>query len=134
MTPFRTHNHLCSWTEVCPGNNESAGKRKSGTTGHGNCWLEATLVQVAWSASRKKNRYFRAQYRRLAGRRGKKRAIVAVAHSILTDTYYILKHGAAYRELGVDYFDRMQRDRIRLYHVKRLQALGYNVTLAKAAA
>lgn len=133
MDPFPTDAHLCSWAKICPGNNESAGKRKSGKIGHGNKWLQSTLTQVAWAASRKKNSYFRAQYRRLAGRRGKKRAIVAVAHSILTDTYHILKYKVAYIELGEDYFDRLQRDRIRRYHVKRLEDLGYLVKVADAA-
>jgi len=134
MTVFPTDAHLCSWAKVCPGNNESAGKRRSGTTGHGNRWLEATLVQVAWAASRKKRSYFQAQYRRLAGRRGKKRAIVAVAHSILTDTYHILKEGVSYRELGGDHFDRLHHDRIRRYHVRRLQDLGYPVALGERKA
>jgi transposase len=129
MTPFRTAAHLNSWAKVCPGNNESAGKRKSGATGHGNRWLQATLVQVAWAASRKKNSYFQAQFRRLSGRRGKKRAIVAVAHSILTDTYCILKRGIAYKDLGADHFDRLQRDRIRRYHIRRLGDLGYKVSI-----
>jgi transposase len=134
MSQFRTDAHLCSWAKVCPGNNESAGKRKSGATGSGNRWLLGTLVQVAWAASHKKGSYFQAQYRRLAGRRGKKRALVAVAHSILTDTYHILKKGVSYRELGADHFDRMQHDRIRQYHVKRLQTLGYKVQLEETAA
>jgi len=129
MTQFRTDAHLCSWAKICPGNNESAGKRKSGTTGKANRWLRSTLVQVAWAASHKKNSYFQAQYRRLAGRRGKKRAIVAVAHSILTDTYYILKLGTSYKDLGADHFDRLQRDRIRRYHVRRLGDLGYKVSI-----
>jgi transposase len=134
MNQFPTDAHLCSWAKVCPGNNESAGKRKSGTTGHGNRWLQSTLVQVAWAASRKKQSYFQAQFRRLSGRRGKKRAIVAVAHSILTDTYHILMAGASYRELGGDHFDRLHHDRIRRYHVKRLQDLGYPVVLGERQA
>jgi transposase len=129
MNPFPTDDHLCSWAKICPGNNESAGKRKSGAAGHGNRWLRATLVQVAWAASHKKNSYFQAQYRRLAGRRGKKKAIVAVAHSILTVTYYILKLERSYKDLGGDYFDRISRDRIRRYHTKRLESLGYEVLL-----
>jgi transposase len=133
LDTFPSHAHLCSWAKVCPGNNESAGKHKSGATGHGNRWLEAMLVQVAWAASHKKGSYFQAQYHRLAGKRGKKRAIVAVAHSILTDTYYILKHGRTYKDLGADYFDRLSRDKIRRYHVKRLQDLGYKVDLAEQA-
>jgi transposase len=130
MTPFPSDAHLCSWAKVCSGNNESAGKRKSGKTGHGNRWLKATLVQVALAASHKKNSYFRAQYRRLSGRCGKKRANIAVAHSILTATYHILR-GATYRELGGDYFDRIRHDRIRRYHVRRLQELGYPVVLGE---
>jgi transposase len=129
MNPFPTDDHLCSWAKICPGNNESAGKRKSGTTGHGNRWLRAILVQVAWAATHKKNSYFQAQYRRLAGRRGKKKAIVAVAHSILTVTYHILKYERCYKDLGGDYFDRISRDRIRRYHIKRLESLGYDVSL-----
>jgi transposase len=134
MNPFLTDAHLCSWAKICPGNNESAGKRKSGASGHGNRWLRAILVQVAWAASHKKGSYFQAQYRRLAGRRGKKRAIVAVAHSILTITYYILKEQRTYKDLGGDHFDRISRDRICRYHVKRLQDLGYNVELAERPA
>ena len=134
MAVFPTDAHLCSWAKICPGNNESAGKRKSGASGHGNRWLRAILVQVAWAASHKKGSYFQAQYRRLAGRRGKKRAIVAVAHSILTVTYFILKEQRTYKDLGGDHFDRISRDRIRRYHVKRLQDLGYNVELAERSA
>jgi transposase len=134
MNQFPTDDHLCSWAKICPGNNESAGKRKSGNTGHGNRWLRAILVQVAWAASHKKNSYFQAQYRRLAGRRGKKKSIVAVAHSILTVTYYILKLGRSYKDLGGDYFDRLSRDKIRRYHVKRLQDLGYKVDITEETA
>lgn len=134
MNVFRTHAHLNSWAKVCPGNNESAGKRKSGATGHGNPWLRTALTQVAWAATHAKASYFQAQYHRLAGRRGKKRALVAVGHSILTDTYHILKTGKPYRELGAQYFDRLERDRIRRYHVKRLQNLGYRVELIEEPA
>jgi transposase len=134
MSPFRTDAHLSSWAKICPGNNESAGKRKSGATGHGNSWLRAILVQVAWAASHKKGSYFQAQYRRLAGRCGKKKAIVAVAHSILVVTYHILKYGRSYKDLGGDHFDRIARDRIRRYHIKRLESLGYNVRLTEKEA
>jgi transposase len=134
MTVFRTDAHLCSWAKICPGNNESAGKRKSGATGHGNRWLRTILVQVAWAASHKKGSYFQAQYRRLAGRRGKKKAIVAVAHSILTVTYYVLKFERSYKDLGVDHFDRIARDRMRRYHIKRLESLGYKVELTEKEA
>jgi transposase len=131
MSVFPSDAHLSSWTKICPGNHESAGKRRSGKTGHGNKWLQSTLVQIAWAASRKKQSYFQAQYRRLAPRRGNKRAIVAVAHSILTDIYHMLKEDTSYRELGGDHFDRLQHDRIRQYHVKRLQQLGYPVSLGE---
>jgi hypothetical protein len=92
------------------------------------------LVQVAWAASHKKDSYFRAQYRRLSGRRGKKKAIVAVAHSILATVYYILKHERSYVDLGADHFDRISRDRIRRYHIKRLESLGYKVELTEEIA
>jgi transposase len=134
MNPFPSDSHLCSWAKICPGNNESAGKRKSGATGHGNRWLRAILVQVAWAASHKKNSYFQAQYRRLAGRRGKKKAIVAVAHSILTITYFVLKLERSYKDLGGDYFDRVSRDRVRKYHIKRLESLGFDVQLTEKKA
>jgi len=134
MNPFPSDSHLCSWAKICPGNNESAGKRKSGATGHGNRWLRAILVQVAWAASHKKNSYFQAQYRRLAGRRGKKKAIVAVAHSILTVTYFVLKLERSYKDLGGDYFDQISRERVRKYHIKRLEGLGYEVNLTEKEA
>lgn len=129
MTRFPNSAHLCSWSKICPGNNESAGKRRSGHTGKGNPWLRAALTQVAWAASHTKNSYFRAQYYRLAGRRGKKRALIAVAHSILTAAYHTIKNGKPYRDLGGNYFDRLGHDRLRRYHVKRLETLGYKVEL-----
>jgi transposase len=131
MTPFPTAAHLCSWAKICPGNNESAGKHKSGTTGHGDRWLRSIMVQVAWAASHTKHSYFRSQYRRLAGRRGKKRAIVAVAHSLLSVAYCMLKFETTYNDLGPDHFDRIARVRIRRYHVKRLENLGYKVELTE---
>jgi transposase len=134
MTRFPSHAHLCSWAKICPGNHESAGKRKSGRIGKGNPWLRTTLTQVAWAASRNKKSYFRAQYFRLAGRRGKKRALIAVAHSILTATYFMLKYQRPYRELGADYFDRLGHERLRRYHVKRLETLGYKVELTEKPA
>src|SRR5205085_4352104 len=98
----------CSWVGLSPGNHESAGKRKSGRTTKGNQWLRATLVQVAWAASHAKDTYLAAQYRRLAGRRGKQRALVAVAHSLLVIIYHLLKKPAAtYRELGPAYLDQL---------------------------
>jgi transposase len=106
---FRTAAHLASWAKVCPGNNESAGKRKTGKTGHGNPWLRDTLVEAAWGATRTKDTYLAAQYHRLAARRGAKRAIMAVAHSILIIVYSLLRNGGEYRELGSNYFDERNR-------------------------
>jgi transposase len=132
MGQFPSAAHLASWAGICPGNHESAGKRKSGKTRKGSRWLRQTLVQAAWAASRTKDSYFRAQYRRLVGRRGKKRALVAVAHSLLVVIYHVLKTRSPYADLGADYFDRLDSKRLTRYHVKRLQALGYQVTLAEA--
>lgn len=134
MTPFPTHAHLCSWAKICPGSNESAGKRRSGVTGHGNPWLKTTLTQAAWAASRAKGTYYQAQFRRLAARRGKKRALVAVGHSILTAVYCILKFQIKYRELGGDYFDRINHAGVLRYHRKRLEMLGYKVELVRQGA
>ncbi len=134
MTPFPTADHLCSWAKVCSGNNESAGKRKSGSTGNGNRWLVSTLVQVSWAATRTKGSYFGAQYRRLAARRGKKKALIAVAHSILTVAFYMIKTAKPFCDLGADYFEHLHADRIRRYHVKRLEQLGYSVRLSNRAA
>jgi transposase len=134
MKSFPSAEDLCSWAKICSGNNETGGKRKSSTTGHGDRWLKTMLVQVAWAASHTKESYFQAQYRRFAGRRKKKQAIVAVAHSILATAYYILKYDRKYKDLGADHFDRIARDKIRRYHVKRLQDLGYKVELTEEKA
>jgi len=135
MEQFPTAGHLCSWVGLCPGNNESAGKRKSGRTTKGNQWLRATLVQVAWAASHAKDTYLAAQYRRLAGRRGKKRALVAVAHTILVILYHLLKKpDATYRDLGPAYLDQLQSKQLTNHLVRRLERLGHKVTLALADA
>jgi type II secretory pathway component PulL len=117
---------------VCPGNNESAGKHKSGRTTQGNRWLRTALVQSAWAATRKKDSYFQAQYRRLAGRRGKKRALFAVAHSLLTVIYHMLTRGSSFNDLGGDYFDKLNAKRLLPHLVKRIRDLGYQVTLEAA--
>jgi transposase len=129
MGRFSTDQHLASWAAMCPGNHESAGKRHSGHTNHGNRWLRATLTQAAWAASHSKNTYLSAQYRRLAGRRGKKRAIIALGHTMLVMIYHILRDGVDYKELGRDYLDKLQSRRLTHYLVKRLESLGHEVTL-----
>jgi transposase len=129
MEVFPTAGHLASWTGMCSGQRESAGKRQSGRTRKGNQWLRTTLVQVAWAASRTKHTYLSAQYRRLASRRGKKRALVAVGHTILVIIYHLLREGTTYAELGADYFDRLDTDRITRTLVRRLERLGHEVVL-----
>lgn len=132
MTRFPTSSHISSWAKICPGNNESGGKRKSGRSGRGNPWLKAALVQAAWAAVAKKDTYFRAQYYRLASRRGSKRAILAVAHSILVTIYYMLRDGTSYRELGGNYFDERRRQATIRRAAQRIERLGYKVTLEAA--
>jgi transposase len=129
MDVFPTADHLASWTGMCPGQRESAGKRQSGRTRKGNQWLRTTLVQVAWAASHTKHSYLSAQYRRLAGRRGKKRALVAVGHTILVMIYHVLRRGTTYEELGGDYFDHLDTDRLTRTLVRRLERLGHEVVL-----
>jgi transposase len=129
MDQFPTAGHLASWTGMSSGNHESAGKRKSGRTTKGNRWLRATLVQVAWAASHTKDSYLGAQYRRLAARRGKKRALVALGHTILVIIYQLLKKQTTYRELGPDYFERLDSNRLTQSLVRRLERLGHKVTL-----
>jgi len=132
MSPFPTAAHLASWAGLCPGNNESAGKRTSGKTTKGNRWLRRCLSQAAWAASHTKDTYLSAQYRQIAKRRGKKRAIIAVAHTILVSVYYMLKHQLPYEELGSDHFNSLHPDRLKRYYVSRLRKLGYDVTLDNA--
>jgi transposase len=128
-TPFPTHKHLCSWAGVCPGNNESAGKRKSGKTPKGNRWVRGALGEAAWAASHKKDTYLAAQFRRLAPRRGKKRAIVAVGHSQLVAIYYMLQRQTPYADLGAAHFERLDPDRLIRYHLTKLEALGRHLKL-----
>jgi len=129
MRPFPTHRHLSAWAGMCPGNEESAGKRRKRRITPGNRWLKRTLVQAAWAASHTKNSYLASQYRRLVGRRGKKRALIAVGHSILVILYYLLKEGRQYADLGTDFFDRLEPQRLTRYCVNRLQKLGHKVVL-----
>jgi len=129
MEQFPTAGHLASWAGMSPGNNESAGKRRSGHTTPGNRWLRQMLVQAAWAASRTKGTYLAAQYRRLVKRRGAKRALVAVGHTLLVMIYQVLKKGTVYAELGADFLERLEPERLTRQLVKRLEALGHKVTL-----
>jgi transposase len=131
---FPTAAHLASWAGLCPGQHESAGKRASGRTRKGNPWLRAALVEVAWAAAHTKATYLRARYHRLAARRGAKRALVAVAHTLLVIAYHVLTSGEVYRELGADFFDRRNHEALARRLVKRLTTLGYTVTLEPQAA
>jgi transposase len=134
LAPFASAAQLASWAGMCPGNDESAGKRKSGKTTKGDRWLREVLVQSAWPASRAKGTYLSAQFRRLSGRRGKKRAAVAVGHTLLVVVFHLLKGRTTYQELGADYFDRLDQDRVTRGLVRRLEGLGLKVTLKPAAA
>lgn len=125
MDRFPSSAHLCSWAGMAPGNNESAGKKKSGRTRKGNKSLRATLVQAANAAGRSKNSYLSAQYHRISGRRGKKRAAVAVGHTILAIAYHILKTGQPYKELGRDFLENRNKNTVVNRTVKRLEELGY---------
>lgn len=130
MSRFPSHKHFASWAGRCPGNHESAGKRKTGKTPAANRHLDAVLTEMAHAAVRSKNSYFKAQYHRLAGRRGKKRAIGAVKHSLLVTIYFMLRDHKPYKDLGADYFDNLNpQQRIR-YHVRRLQKLGQAVEVS----
>jgi transposase len=133
MSRFPSAKHFASWAKVCPGNNESAGKRKTGRTGHGNPWLRSALVEAARAAARTRDTYLSAQYHRIAARRGAKRAAVAVAHTILIIAYHILKNGTQYQEMGATYFDERDKEALVRRVTKRLTALGYEVVLNKAA-
>ena len=129
MSRFPSDDHLASWAAMCPGNRMSAGKRHSGRTKHGNRWLRAALCQSAWAASHSSQTYLAAQFRRLAGRRGKKRAIIAVGHTMLVMMYHMLRDGVNYKELGHDFLDKLHPHRLAHYLVKRLEALGNIVTI-----
>lgn len=132
MTRFATAGHLVSWAGLCPRLDESAGKRLSTRTRPSNPWLKTTLVQAAWAASRKKDGYLRAQFLRLKSRRGPKKAILAVAASMLTAAYHMLKHDVDYRDLGADHFDRRDKAKLAQRLIQRLHALGFAVE-ARAA-
>ncbi len=129
MSQFPDEHHLSSWAGISPGNEESAGKRLRNRTTRKNRWLRRAIIEAAWAAGRTKNSYLGAQYRRLAARRGKKRALIAVGHSLLVIFYHMLKYDVEYQDLGVDYFDERDPEHLRHYLVKRLERLGYQVSL-----
>ncbi len=129
MGRFRSAAHLASWARMCPGNNESAGKKFSGKTGQGNRWLRSVLVQTAWAAIKVKDSHLAGVYGRLAGRRGAKRAIFAVAHRILVATYYMLREHVPYQEPGAAPADEQRKARVLARMVKRIEKFGYTARL-----
>lgn len=130
MSRFPTDSHLSSWSGLCPGNNESAGKRKSGKTRKGNALLRSTLVVCAHSAVKHKQSYFSAQFQRISAHRGKKRAYVAVAHSMLIAIYHILKDGVPFHDLGSDYYNQFNKERKINSYLKKLKALGWEAPVS----
>jgi transposase len=133
MTRFPTAAHLCSWGAMCPGLNESAGKRRTGKTREGNRYLRGALIESALATTRAKGTALQARYLRVRRHRGHKKAIVAVGHQILEIAFYIMRDGTTYQELGADYFARRDQERTIRRSVKQLEALGYHVTIEKAA-
>lgn len=130
MSRFPSAKHLASWAGVCPGNKQSGGKRLSGKTTKGNARLRAALAEVVWSISHMKGNYLSAQYHRLARRLGKPKAVMAVAHSVLVIVYHVLRDNKPYSDLGTDYFDSLDKERLARQSIRRLEALGYDVTVA----
>lgn len=129
MSQFATANHLTAWAGLAPGNDQSGSKRRKAKTREGNRTLRAIMVQIAWAATRKKGSYAQALYRRLAGRRGKKRAIIAVARTLLASFWYMLSRGEPYKDLGSAYFDKRRKDVKVNVLTKQLKKLGYAVQL-----
>jgi transposase len=129
VTPFPSAGHLASWAGLCPGNHESAGKRRTGRMRKGNAWLRTGLIQAAWAASRTKDTYLAAHFKRVAARRGRKRAAAALAHTLLGIVYHVLARRQPYAELGGDYLDRLDPKRLANRLVQRLQRLGVKVTI-----
>jgi len=135
MSRFPSAKHLASWAGMCPGHHESAGKRRSGKTRKGSPWLRATLIEAGWAASHTKETYLAAQHRNIARHRGKKRANLAVGHSILTIVYHLLSDPEArYADLGPAYFEQRCRDRLAQSLIRRLASLGVNVVVETSAA
>lgn len=134
MNRFPTAGHLTSWATVCPGQNESAGKRRSGRTRHGNRYLKTALIEAALAAHRARGTALQARYLRIRRHRGHARAVVAVARQILEIAYYVMRDDVTYTELGATYFEQRDRERAKLRHVRQLQSLGYQVTLVEPSA
>ena len=132
MSTFPSAGHLLSWAGLCPRLDESAGKRRSTRTRQGAPWLKTTLVQTAWAAARKKDSYFHAQFLRLKSRRGPKKAILAVAASMLTDAYYMLRNGVEFHDLGDQYFVQRDKERLTKRLLQRLHELGVEVEVKAA--
>lgn len=134
MSRFPTQRQLISWAGLCPKNDESAGKRRSSRMRKGAPWLKTTLIQCAWAAARKKGSYLQAQFQRLRARRGAKKAIGAVAASMLTAAYHMLKDGTLYHDLGADHFDHRAKGAATKRLIAKLESLGYHVQITPSAA
>jgi transposase len=132
MSKFPSPQQFCRWATVAPGNNQSAGKQRSGKTGKGNRWLRGYLTQCAWAATHDKSSYYSAQYRRLI-HRGKQRALIAVAHSMLAAIWHLLRRNCEYQELGADYFEKQNLEGLKKNYLRKLERLGFKVTLEPAA-
>jgi transposase len=133
MSRFASSRHLASWAGLCPGNNESAGKRRSGKSHRGSRWIKGVMTEIAWAATRTKNSYSQTQYRKLAGHRGKKRALVAVANSLLQAAWYMLSQRQPYKDLGAEYLQRLNQKHLERSLIRRLEELGHKVTLDAVA-
>lgn len=134
MSKFPSAAHLASWAGVCPGNKQSGGKRMQAGTNPGNRWLRGMLGEIVWSISRTHDNYLNAQFVRLMRRRGKYKAVIAVAHSVMVIIYHVLSRKQPYTDLGADYFERLDRERMERQFVRKLEQLGYEVTLKPAVA
>lgn len=132
MSRFPSAKHLASWAGMCPGHHESAGKRLSGKTRKGSRWLRQVLVEIAHVAAKTKDTYLAAQYRRIASRRGKKRALIALGHTVLVIAYQLLTRKQPYHDLGVAYFDKLEQSRVQRRLVRRLERMGYEVVLQQS--
>jgi len=129
MDPFPGAGEAASWSCVCPGNHESAGKQSNGRTRQGNPWLRSTICQAAWGAAHTRKSYFHAQFNRICPRRGPQRALLAVAHSMIVAGFYLIKYNLEYKDLGADFFDHRNREHSARRAIKRLNQLGYTVTV-----